>query len=118
MVGRTGSRPQQRYVLRNASDMRIRLNATNHKTCCGRIQLLQTELGPGEATELVVDLVVAGKFGRILHEAAVVTDRPGDLPILLQTGAEVYPEIRVDPSDPSGPMDSTARISRAGSAIG
>jgi hypothetical protein len=97
VIANSGRKVKHRYRLRNDTrrDIKI-LNVINRKTCCGIVQADAPTLHSGDATEIGVTLLVGDRFGRVVHEAEVVTDSPDESSLVFRTEATAVPPIRIE----------------------
>jgi hypothetical protein len=97
VVSRSGRTLVHRYRLNNTTGRDVKIvEVVNRKPCCGTVGASKTVLHPGEGADVEVVLSVGGRFGDVVHNAAVVTDQPSQSEIALQTIAHTFPPVRFE----------------------
>lgn len=98
VVSKGDSRRSHSYHMSNQTGRTVSLlDVVNRKACCGLVRVGKTELPPGGSTYVEVTLLLADRFGEVIHETDVVTNSPGDEVITLRTSATARAAIRVEP---------------------
>jgi hypothetical protein len=99
VIARPGRKMVHPYRLVNSSGQEVNiLEVINRNTCCGIVRARTGILRPGDAVDVEVTLMVADRFGEVVHETEVVTDLPSDSSIVLRTAAGAIPVVRVENS--------------------
>jgi hypothetical protein len=103
VVARPGAQRVHHYQLLNDTLDAITItDVINRKPCCGALRLDKAALAPGESANLELTMSVGDKFGDVVHEAVVVTDRPAADEIVLRTTARALPAVRFEPDGEHG----------------
>lgn len=101
VLGTVGRRLEHRYHLANQSGEIVRVaRVENRKPCCGTVEIDAPEIAPGGEADVLVTLDVGGRFGEVVHEAALRLEGAGEEEIILRTAADVLAPLRVEAEPP------------------